>query len=141
MSRAIDWASLQPIWATTPDLVAAWAFGSARDGQVRDGGDVDVGLLMARQPSFDEQLDLLGRLQDALGLDEVDLVILNEAHVILRFEAVSGRRLFVRNLPALAEFVSLTAREYEDEMVQYQRAMRWRAELSEARARTGDSIP
>ena len=61
-------------------------------------------------------LDLLGRLQDALGLDEVDLVVLNDANPILRFEAVSGRRLFTRDLLALAEFVSLTAREYEDEM-------------------------
>lgn len=141
MSRVIDWDSLQPIWETTPDVIAAWAFGSARDGQMRDGGDVDIGLLMARPPSLDEQLDLLGRLQDTLGLDEVDLVILNEAHVILRFEAVSGRRLFTRDLPALAEFVSLTAREYEDEMALYQRALRWRAELSEARAKAGDSTP
>ena len=134
MSRVIDWDTLQPIWVATPDVVAAWAFGSARDGQLRDGSDVDVGVLMARPPTFDDQLDLLGRLQDALGLDEVDLVVLNEAHVVLRFEAVSGRRLFTRDLSALAEFVSLTAREYEDEMAQYERALRWRAEYqAEAR--------
>ena len=103
MSKVIDWDSLRPIWERTPDIIAAWAFGSARDGQLRDGGDVDVGVLMAKQPTFDEQLDLLGRLQDTLGLDEVDLVVLNEAHVILRFEAVSGRRLFTRDLATLAE--------------------------------------
>jgi len=37
---------------------------------------------------------------------------------------VSGRRLFTRDLSALAEFVSPTAREYEGEMAPWQRAMR-----------------
>lgn len=135
MSRAIDWDTLRPVWETTPEIVAAWAFGSARDGEVGDGNDVDIGVLMARPPTFDEQLYLLGRLQDALGLDEIDLVILNEAHAILRFEAVSGRRLFMRDLPAVAEFISLTAREYEDAMALIERGLRWRAELEAARAK------
>lgn len=126
MSRKIDLDSLLPIWEATPDVVAAWAFGSARGGEVRDGSDVDIGVLMARRPAFDEQLDLLGRLQDALGLDEVDLVVLNDANATLRFEAVSGRRLFTRDLSALAEFVSLAAREYEDDMLHYEHALRQR---------------
>lgn len=140
MSKVIDWDSLQPIWEATPEVIAAWAFGSARDGEARDGGDVDIGLLMAQPPTFDEQLDLLGRLQAALGLDEVDLVVLNEAHAILRFEAVSGRRLFVRDLPAMAEFVSLTAREYEDAMALYRHGLRWRAELSQTRAGAAEPV-
>ncbi len=133
MSRVIDWERLQPVWEATPEVVAAWAFGSARDGEVRDGSDVDVGVLMARPPTFDDQLNLLGRLQAALGLDEVDLVVLNEANAILRFEAVSGRRLFIRDLPAVVEFVSLTAREYEDDMALIERGLRWRAELETTR--------
>jgi predicted nucleotidyltransferase len=129
MSRTIDWEATRPIWESEANVVAAWAFGSARDGELRPGSDADVGVLLARRPTFDEQLDLLGRLQDALRLDEVDLVILNDANPILRFEVVSGRRLFTRDLSAMAEFVSLTAREYEDEMAQWQRALRlyWRA--------------
>ncbi len=123
MSRIIDWDKTQSIWLDNPDVVAAWAFGSAKDGVLREGSDADVGVLMSRAPTFEEQLALLGRLQDALRLDDVDLVILNDANPILRFEAVSGRRLFTRDLPALAEFVSLTAREYEDEMAQWERAM------------------
>jgi predicted nucleotidyltransferase len=126
MSRAIDWATLEPVWADSPEVIAAWAFGSARDGRLRDGSDADVAVLLARRPTFDEQLDLLGRLQAALHLDEVDLVVLNDANAILRFEAVSGRRLFNRDPVALAKFVSLTAREYEDEMAQYEDALRRR---------------
>lgn len=129
MSRAIDWDALQPIWRDTPDIVAAWAFGSAQSGELRAGSDADVAVLTKRSLTFDAQLALLGRLQAALQLDEVDLVLLNDANPMLRFEAVSGRRLFVRDPEAMAGFVSLTAREYEDEMAQWERAVRlyWRA--------------
>jgi predicted nucleotidyltransferase len=104
--------------------VAAWAFGSAGGGELRKGSDADVAVLMAGTPTFEEQLGLLGRLQDAFQLDEVDLVILNDANPILRFEAVSGRQLFNRDPEEVAGFVSLTAREYEDEMAQWEHAMR-----------------
>lgn len=50
-------------------------------------------------------------------------MILNDANPILRFEAVSGRMLFCRDIQRMADFVSLTAREYEDEMAQWQRAL------------------
>lgn len=126
MSRAIDWDALQPIWRDTPDIVAAWAFGSAQSGELRAGSDADVAVLTKRSLTFDAQLALLGRLQAALQLDEVDLVLLNDANPMLRFEAVSGRRLFVRDPEAMAGFVSLTAREYEDEMAQWERAIRMR---------------
>jgi hypothetical protein len=55
-------------------------------------------------------------MQDALRFDDIDLVVLNEAHPLLRFEAVSGKRLFCRDEAQTASFVSLTAREYEDAM-------------------------
>ena len=135
MSRPIDWDATLPIWQGEANVVDASAFGSARDGELCPGSDADVGVLLARRPTFDEQLALLGRLQDALQIDEVDLVILNDANAILRFEAVSCERLFNRDLAALAEFVSPTAREYEDEMAQYERALRQRVEWIAARAR------
>lgn len=126
MSRAIDWDILLPIWRDTPEIVAAWAFGSAQGGELRPGSDADVAILTTRVLTLDELLTLLGRLQAALRLDEVDLVLLNDANPMLRFEAVSGRCLYVRDPEAMAGFVSLTAREYEDEMAQWERALRLR---------------
>ncbi len=124
MSRTIEWGDTQGIWQSEPAVVAAWAFGSAQGGELRPGSDADVAVLMEQPPTFEAQLALLGRLQAALRLDAIDLVILNEANPILRFEAVSGRPLFNRDPEAVAGFVSLTAREYEDEMAQWERAMR-----------------
>lgn len=123
MSRQIDWQETVPIWEANPKIVAAWAFGSAQGGTVREGGDVDTAVLTTSPLSFEEQLTLLGQLQTALQTDDIDLVILNDANPILRFEAVSGKRLFCRDLSVVASFVSLTAREYEDEMAQWQMAL------------------
>ena len=123
MSRQIDWQKTIPIWQENRKIIAAWAFGSAQDGVVREGGDLDTAVLTTTPLTFDEQLTLLGKLQAALQFEDVDLIILNEANPILRFEAVSGKRLFCRDLSAMAGFVSLTAREYEDEMAQWQIAL------------------
>jgi hypothetical protein len=58
-----------------------------------------------------------------LAFDEIDLVALNDASPILRFEAVSDRPVNVTDLERRAAFVSLTAREYEDEMAQWRMAL------------------
>ncbi|MCA9972126.1 MAG: nucleotidyltransferase domain-containing protein [Anaerolineales bacterium] len=124
MSKTIDWSALDSVWQAAPAITAVWAFGSAQDGIVRPGGDIDVGVLLNTPLDFDAQLNLLGALQTALQFADVDLVILNVANVMLRFEAVSGRRLFCRDDAEMARFVSLTAREYEDEMAMWQHALR-----------------
>ena len=71
--------------------------------------------------------DLRAALQNALNYDDIDLVVLNGASPILRFEAICGRAVYTADLAARAAFVSLTAREYEDEMAQYQRALNLKA--------------
>jgi predicted nucleotidyltransferase len=111
------------ILAEHENVVAAWIFGSAREGVVRKDADIDIGVYFYRMPSIDELADLREALQDALTFDEIDLVVLNEASPILRFEAVSGRPVYTADSQSRATFVSLTAREYEDEMAQWERAM------------------
>lgn len=43
MSRQIDWQKTVPIWEANPKIVAAWVFGSAQDGTVREGGGCGYG--------------------------------------------------------------------------------------------------
>ena len=81
---------------------------------MRPNSDIDIGVYFASKPTLEELVDLRADLTEALHFEEVDLVHLNDAHPLLRFEAVSGRRLFVRDLEVVAGFVSLTAREAED---------------------------
>jgi predicted nucleotidyltransferase len=116
-----------PVLASRPNVLAAWVFGSAQEGHVRAGSDLDIGVLFAVPPSLDALADLRADLQEAWQFDNVDLVVLNHASPILRFEAVSGRLLFCRDAGRRAAFVSLTAREYEESIAMVQRALAVRA--------------
>ena len=123
MFKQIDWQDMVLLWEAWPKVVAVWVFGSAQAGEIRVGSDVDVAVLGERPFTLDERLQILGQLQTQLQFDDIDLIILNEANVILRFEAVSGQLLFCRDRQQMAAFVSLTAREYEDEMAQWRMAL------------------
>jgi len=111
------------------NVVATWVFGSAKDGYVKSGSDLDIGVLFSAVPSLDERVILREYLQKSLQFDDIDLVILNEASPITRFEAICGRLVFVRDQNRWAEFFSLTAREYEDEMAFLQKGMAMYKEL------------
>ena len=50
-------------------------------------------------------------------IPELDLIDLNHAGTVLSFEALCGRRIFVRNQDAVAAFSSRVAREYESDML------------------------
>jgi predicted nucleotidyltransferase len=116
MLRQVDFSAAGTVFSRSSNILTVWVFGSAREGMVRVGSDIDFGVLFAGKPSLDEMAGLRADMQDALRFDDIDLVVLNEAHPLLRFEAVSGKRLFCRDEAQTASFVSLTAREYEDAM-------------------------
>jgi predicted nucleotidyltransferase len=119
----IDWRAISQCMSLNRNVVAAWVFGSAQEGIVRIGGDIDIGVLFDRKPSLDELIDLRICLQNALAYDDIDLVVLNDTSPILRFEAVSGRPVYVTDRICRAAFVSSAAREYEDEMAQWRMAL------------------
>jgi len=122
MSR-IDLNQLNEFWQNVPEIEGVWVFGSAKEGEVREGGDLDLGVWFSSKPSLDLLADLNSSLQEVTRFDEIDLVVLNEAPPILRFEAVKGRLLFCRDRQRCAAFVSLTARENEDEMAMIEKYM------------------
>lgn len=119
----VDWQKIEKVCEQVNNLLAVMVFGSAREGSIKPGSDLDIGVLFFAAPSLDERVMLREQLQKSLHFDDIDLVILNEASPITRFEAISGRLVFVRDRSRWAEFFSLTAREYEDEMAFLQKGM------------------
>ena len=103
-------------------IVGAWLFGSAREGDLRPGSDLDIGILFDGRPGLDALAECRARLQRATGVEEVDLVPLNTASPLVRFEALCGKRLVCADEERCAEFASLSAREYEDELAH---CLRW----------------
>ena len=119
--REVDLSRTEKVWQAYPGIIAVWSFGSARNGKIAFGSDLDIAVLFAEPPAFETLCDLRADLQEVLELEDIDLMNLNTAGTISTMEAISGTPLFCRDRGRRAEFVSLTARQYEDDMAQIRR--------------------
>jgi hypothetical protein len=102
-----------------PDVSMAYLFGSQAQGRAHPLSDVDVGVLLADQLTPAEQsrarLRLVGELMALLRRDDVDLVILNQAPLLLRHRVLrDGRLLFARDDRERIRFAAETYRRYLD---------------------------
>ena len=122
-SKPIDLERLAAVLGAIESIEYAIVFGSARDGIVRAGSDLDVAVSLAHDEAqnIDRLLDIVGKVEDACGVT-CDLTVLNTAGPVLRHEALKGRILFVRRdrESAFCEFYVRTCAECED-------LMAWRA--------------
>ena len=94
-------------------IEVAILFGSAATGKLRPDSDVDIGILCSQDSGFDVELALGADLERVFGR-EVDLVRLDTASTLLRFEASRGRCLHEAREGAFADFVARSLFEYED---------------------------
>jgi predicted nucleotidyltransferase len=119
----LDLTALTEALSREPGVELAMLFGSAKDGTIPTEGDVDVGVLHRPALTPLEFFALHQRLTSRLAMAaDLDLVDLGRANSILAFEALCGRRLLVRDADTVAEFSSLVARQYEDDLLH---AARW----------------
>ena len=97
-----------------PTVEAAYLFGSHAQGHARSDSDVDVGLVGPRDVLRACRIDMLADLT-AEGVDRVDLVLLEGADPVVRFEAVRQNRL-IHARPGFDHggYFSRTVREYFD---------------------------
>jgi predicted nucleotidyltransferase len=99
-------------------VVAAYLFGSHAEGVARPDSDVDVALLF--RPEVDSALKLDTRLTVAAELKRVchrpvDVIALDEAPPLLRFQVLKhGRLLFDRDPELRARFQARAMAEYYD---------------------------
>lgn len=100
-----------------PEVLAAYLFGSAARGETGPLSDVDLAVVLSGDLSADERFRVrLAAIGDAVAEfgDDVDLVVLNDVPPGLAYEAVSGRRFFVRDLDRVARFEAAVVSRYLD---------------------------
>lgn len=82
-----------------PGVVAGFLIGSQAAGRAGPLSDVDLAAWLAptlsAEARFALRLDLLRAAAEALGTDEVDLVVLNDAGPLLRHRAMTTREFLV----------------------------------------------
>lgn len=93
----------------------AYLFGSRATGEERRGSDADIAVMPARELTLLEQGQLADRLAAALGVEDVDLVLLDRASLELRGRVVQeGRLIFSADEPRRVAFEVRTRSEYFD---------------------------
>ncbi len=105
----------------------ALLFGSSQKGEIKKSSDVDIGVYLNTAASMDLILKIVRQVENITN-SQCDLSILNTASEILRFEALKGTLLFVREnkMELYAGFYSLTCREYEDKIIWMKKQLAYR---------------
>lgn len=106
---------------TLPEITFAYLFGSAQNGIIKKGSDLDIAVYLIRKNKNNDKetqlrLKILRLLESAVTVfDNFDVVVLNDTSTILGMQALQGKLLFVKteyeNLHA--EFYSFTCRKFE----------------------------
>lgn len=105
-------------FATQPEVVAVYLFGSQATGKAAQRSDVDVAVLL--EDDFDLAADPFYRLDQASALQarlgrEVDLIILNQASLLLRYQVLRyGQLIFERDHRQRIDFEVLSRLLYFD---------------------------
>ena len=112
------------------EIAFAYVFGSAKDGVIKEGSDIDIGIYVTKERNdLDLRLKILTALENAVSdFDNFDLVILNNASSVLAMEAIKGKLLFVRDewLDTYSGFYSLTCRQFEDDIFWMKKQLEYR---------------
>ncbi len=122
MSNRIDIHKTEPIFQADSNVDSAYLFGSYSKGNETLASDLDIGVFFNTKPNIVQLGALRADLQTELHFENIDLVVLNNASPILRFEAVTGQKIFSRDKSKEAELLSLAAREYEDETAMFNKS-------------------
>jgi len=100
---------------TKAHIDLAYIFGSRADGEEGPISDYDIAVLYAKPPAPDLRYELALKLKKKLMTDRVDLVVLNDAPIELRYAVIaSGIVVYEVNVKTRVEFEALTLSLYGD---------------------------
>ena len=97
-----------------PRVLAIFLFGSQVDGYATNYSDVDLAILLSESLPLSGRLAFEVELCQAVDRQDLDILILNEASISLRFRAISGQVLYEQSLEAVSDFIQHTLLEYYD---------------------------
>ncbi len=105
--------------AKDAQIVALYALGSLVTGDQKPLSDLDFGVLVSgkvdKQKRFDKHLDLIGKFNEVLKADEVDLIMMNDAPMRFSYNIIkSGKLMHCRDSTELTEFIEKTTKLYLD---------------------------
>ena len=97
------------------DILLAYIFGSQLKGKTGPLSDYDFAILLSRKPPFQYKYKLQNKLTNLFNFIPVDLVILNNAPIELKYHIVAdGKIIYQKELSVKVEFEADTLSRYFD---------------------------
>ncbi len=110
---------LKAYFSTRPQLVLAYVFGSQARGRAHRRSDLDVAILLADEPADEEctgqRLEVIGDLMRLLATNDVDVLILNQAPLVMRYQVIrTGKLIYYHHRQEAINFRVKTLNLYFD---------------------------
>jgi hypothetical protein len=110
------------------EVVVAYLFGSVARGEDNKLSDVDIGVLLdeslSKQDMFNLELQIIDDIVGLLGSDKIDLTIMNQAPLLLKFNIIKDGYLLKSDESSRIPFETRVMSRYLDEKYYRQRHMR-----------------
>jgi len=106
---------IKKIFAEEKNILLTYIFGSQVTGKTGPLSDYDFAVFLSRKPSFQFKYRLKNKLVNVLNTEQVDLVILNDAPIELKYKVIAtGKIIFKKNSATKVEFEADTLSKYFD---------------------------
>ncbi|MBU4449879.1 MAG: nucleotidyltransferase domain-containing protein [Actinobacteria bacterium] len=106
---------IKKIFSDENDILLAYIFGSQLKGKTGPLSDYDFAVFLSQKPSFQFKYKLKNKLLSILDSKQVDLVILNDAPIELKYNIIAtGKVIFQKNSIVRTEFEADTLSKYFD---------------------------
>lgn len=106
---------IKKIFSQENNILLACIFGSQLKDKIGPLSDYDFAVFLSQKPSFQFKYKLKNKLLNILNTGQVDLVILNDAPVELKYKVIAtGKIIFQKNSIIKTEFEADTLSRYFD---------------------------
>ena len=101
---------------TRQDVMFAYLFGGLSKCEPKPLSDVDIAVYIADEAACTQaKIEIVEKLVDILGTDEIDLVVLNQSSLSLSMNILKQNQILVDKNPFMRHlYQSLTMRKYFD---------------------------
>jgi len=112
-----------------PEIAFAYLFGSMAEGKAKKSSDTDIAVYLKPYKKSPELIaKIIGSVENVFDKSPCDLLILNDAGVLIAKEAIKGKIVFIRKsaMDDYAGFYSIICRKYEDKIVWMKKQLEYR---------------
>jgi predicted nucleotidyltransferase len=113
---------LQDFCQKDPRILVVYLFGSYNDGSANIQSDLDLAVLFKEDIDLRTEMALQVELSTIIGFEDIDLLDLNKAPLLMQFKVISnGRLIYEADADLSSDFLENVLLRYHDQEFRYQR--------------------